>query len=63
VLDDGRRFPELAQVLDEIEGIGPERCSAGIEPEHRRSITAPSPVPRSSPRCSTWPRAARGPWA
>jgi hypothetical protein len=33
--------PELAQVLDEIEGIGPERCSAG------------SPRPwSSSPRCS-----------
>jgi hypothetical protein len=36
-LDDGRRcsrrgpeLPGLAQVLDEIEGIGPERCSAGI---------------------------------
>jgi hypothetical protein len=27
-LDDGQG---LAQVLDEIEGIGPERCSAGIE--------------------------------
>jgi hypothetical protein len=30
-LDVARSFPELAQVLDEIAGIGPERCSAGIE--------------------------------
>lgn len=45
-LADGRRcsrrgpeLPGLVQVLDEIEGIGSERCSAGIEPEHRRALT------------------------